>query len=151
MKKYAFVVLNLEKFWKRLCSQNRAGKPVHTFVRRGIVAPKNAKQLFFYVTHPRKEIQGYADFIERVTGDAKDLWDSFGHESLLSSYDEYQDFLQGRKKATFIRFRNLKELPNPVTTKTMAQIIGKQRMPQMGIYLTEKMAQQLISAGGAET
>lgn len=151
MKKYAFVVLSLEKFWKRLCNQNRADKSVHAFVRRGIVGPKNAKQLFFYVTHPRKDIQGYADFIERVTGDAKDLWESLGHESLLSSYDEYQDFLQGRKKATFIRFRNLKELPNPVTTKAMAQIIGKERMPQMGMYITEKMAQQLISEGGAET
>lgn len=151
MKRHAFVVLSLEKFWKRMCSQNRADKPVHAFVRRGIVGPKNAKQLFFYVTHPRKDIQGYADFIERVTGDAKDLWESLGHESLLSSYDEYQDFLQGRKKATFIRFRNLKELPNPVTTKAMAQIIGKERMPQMGMYITEKMAQQLISEGGAET
>jgi len=151
LKRHAFVVLSLEKFWKRMCSQNRADKPVHAFVRRGIVGPKNAKQLFFYVTHPRKDIQGYADFIERVTGDAKDLWESLGHESLLSSYDEYQDFLQGRKKATFIRFRNLKELPNPVTTKAMAQIIGKERMPQMGMYITEKMAQQLISEGGAET
>jgi predicted transcriptional regulator len=102
------------------------------------------------VTHPRKDIEGYADFIERVTGDAKDLWESLGHESLLSSYDEYQDFLQGRKKATFIRFRNLKELPKPVTTKAMAQIIGKERMPQMGMYITEKMAHQLISEGGAK-
>jgi len=143
LKKYAFVVLSLEKFWKRLCSQNRAGKQVHAFVRRGIVGPKNAKQLLFYVTHPRKDIQGYADFIERVTGDAKDIWESFGHESLLSSYDEYQDFLQGRKKATFIRFRNLKELPNPVTTKAIAQIIGKERMPQMGMYITEKIRKAL--------
>jgi len=151
LKKYAFIVLNLEKFWKRLRSQNGASKPIHAFVRRGVVGPKNAKQLFFYVTHPRKEIQGYAEFIQRKTGDAKELWESLGHESLLSSYGEYQDFLQGRKKATFIRFRNLKELPKPVTTKAMAQIIGKERMPQMGMYITEKMAHQLISEGGAET
>ena len=151
MKQYAFIVLNLEKFWKRLSSQNRAGKHIHAFVRRGVVGPKNAKLLFFYMTHPRKEIHGYAEFIERVTGDAKDLWKSLGHESLLNSYDEYQDFLQGRKKATFIRFRNLKEFPKLVTTKTMAQIIGKEKMPQMGIYITEKMVHQLISAGGIET
>lgn len=150
MKKYAFIVLNLEKFWIRLCSQNRTGKPIHTFVRRGEVGPKNARQLFFYVTHPRKEIQGYAEFIERVTGNAKDLWKSLGHESLLDSYDEYQDFLQGRKKATFVRFRNLKELPKPVTTKALAKIIRKERMPQMGMYLTEKMAHQLLSEGCAE-
>jgi predicted transcriptional regulator len=150
LKKYAFIVLNLEKFWKRLCNQNGSGKPIHAFVRRGVVGPKNAKQLFFYVTYPRKEIHGYAEFIQRKTGDAKELWKSLGHESLLSSYDEYNDFLQGRKKATFIRFRNLKELPKPVTTKAMAQIIGKERMPQMGMYITEKMAHQLISEGGAE-
>ena len=150
MKRYAFIVLNLEKFWNRLCSQNRAGKSAHAFVRRGVVGPKNAKLLFFYVTHPHKDIRGFADFIERVTGDAENLWKSLGHESLLNSYNEYKDFLQGRKKATFIRFRNLRELRKPVTTKTMAQIIGKERMPQMGLYLTARMANQLISAGGAE-
>jgi predicted transcriptional regulator len=150
VKRYAFIVLNLEKFWNRLCSQNRAGKSAHAFVRRGVVGPKNAKLLFFYVTHPHKDIRGFADFIERFTGDAEKLWKSFGHETLLNSYNEYNDFLQGRKKATFIRFRNLKEFPKTVTTKTIAQIIGKERMPQMGLYLTERMANQLISAGGAE-
>jgi predicted transcriptional regulator len=150
LKKYAFIVLNLEKFWKRLCSQNRAGKHAHAFVRRGVVGPKNAKLLFFYVTHPHKDIRGFADFIERVTGDAEDLWKSLGHESLLNSYDEYKDFLQGRKKATFILFRNLREFSTPVTIKNLSQIIGKEKMPQMGLYLTERMAYQLISKGGAE-
>jgi predicted transcriptional regulator len=149
LKRYAFIVLNLEKFWNRLCSQNRAGKQAHAFVRRGVVGPKNAKQLFFYVTHPHKDIRGYADFVERVTGDAESLWKSLGHESLLSSYDEYQDFLQRRKKATFIRFRNLRELPTPITTKRLSQIIGKEKMPQMGLYLTERIAHRLISEGGA--
>jgi len=148
LEKHAFIVLNFEKFWNRLCSQNRTGKHIHAFVRRGVVGPKNAKQLFFYVTNPRKHIQGYAEFIERVTGDAEDLWKTLGHESLLNSYDEYHNFLQGRKKATFIRFKNLKELPKPVTTKEMTQIIGKERMPQIGLYITEGMARQLIAAGG---
>jgi predicted transcriptional regulator len=150
MEKYAYIVLNFEKFWKRLCSQNRTGKSVHAFVRRGIMGPRKTKKLFFYVTHPRKEIQGYADFVERVTGNAKDLWKAFGHESLLNSYDEYNDFLQGRRKATFIRFRNLKELPKPLKAKTFAQIIGRKRMPQQGMYITEEMTQQLLAAGGAE-
>ncbi|MCZ2808325.1 MAG: hypothetical protein O2V44_03115 [Candidatus Bathyarchaeota archaeon] len=150
MKRYAFILLNLEKFWKRLCSQNRADKHAHAFVRRGVVGPKNAKLLFFYVTHPHKDIRGFADFIERVTGDAEDLWKSLGHESLLNSYDEYKDFLQGRKKATFIRFRNLRELPTRITTKVLSQVVGIEKMPQMGLYLTEKMAHQLILEGGAE-
>jgi predicted transcriptional regulator len=151
MENYAYIVLNFEKFWKRLCSQNRAGKSAHAFVRRGIMGPKKAKHLFFYVTYPRKEIRGYADFVERISGNAKDLWQSLGHESLLNSYEEYNDFLQGRRKATFIRFSNLKELPNPIKPETFAQIIGKKRMPQQGMYITEEMAQQLLSAGGVAT
>jgi len=148
LEKYAFIVLNFEKFWNRLCNQNRAGKSNHAFVRRGAVGPKNAKQLFFYVTNPRKRIQGYAEFIERVTGDADALWETLGHESLLNSYDEYHDFLQGRKKATYVRFKNLKELPKPVSAEAWSQIIGKERMPQIGLYITEGMARQLIAAGG---
>jgi predicted transcriptional regulator len=149
MERYAFIVLNFEKFWKRLCSQNRAGKKAHAFVRRGVMGPKNAKMLFFYTTHPHKDIRGYADFVERVAGDSKTLWETLGHESLLSSYDEYNDFLQGRKKSTFIRFRNLKEFPKPVTAKEWTKIIGKKRMPQIGLYITKETAQKLLSAGGA--
>jgi predicted transcriptional regulator len=151
LEKYAFIVLNFEKFWKRLCNQNRAGKTNHAFVRRGTVGPKNAKLLLFYVTNPRKDIRGYADFIERVTGDAKDLWATLGHESLLNSYDEYQDFLQGRKKATFIRFKNLKELPKPISAETWTQIIGKKRMPQKGLYRSTKISRQLLSQGILES
>ena len=113
------------------------------------MGPKNAKLLFFYVTHPHKDIRGFADFVERVTGDAEDLWKSLGNESLLNS-DEYKDFLQGRKKATFIRFRNLRELPTRITTKVLSQVVGIEKMPQMGLYVTEKMAHQLILEGGAE-
>ena len=123
---------------------------MHAFIRRGVVGPKNAKLLFFYVTHPHKDIRGFADFIERVTGEAEDLWESLGHESLLDSYDEYKDFLQGRKKATFIRFRNLRELPTRITTKVLSQVVGIEKMPQMGLYLTERMAHRLILEGGAE-
>jgi predicted transcriptional regulator len=115
------------------------------------MGPKNTEKIFFYVTHPRKNIQGYADFVERVTGDPKDLWQSLGHESLLNSYDEYQDFLQGRKKATFVRFKNLKEFPKPVTAEMWARIIGKKRMPQIGMYITENKAHELLAAGGVKT
>ncbi len=150
MQKYAFIVLNLEKFWTRLCQQNKSGKQNHAFVRRGFVGPTKTQKLFFYVTHPVKEIQGYADFVEQVTGDSKDLWESFGEESLLCSYDEYTDFLQGRKTATFIRFKNLKTLPVPVPYKSILSIIEKQRISQMGMYITEKMANQLLSEGGVQ-
>lgn len=150
-EKYAFIVLNYEKFWSRLCGQNRAGKTNHAFVRRGKVGPRNAKQLFFYVTNPRKDIQGYADFVEHVIGDAKELWESFGHESLLGTFKQYQEFLQGRKKSTFVRFTNLKEFPKPIPKEMWTQIIGRQRMPQMGLYITETVANQLLTAGGVKS
>ena len=123
---------------------------MHAFVRRGVISSKNAKTLFFYVTHPHKDIRGFADFIERVPRDTKDLWKSLGHESLLRSYDEYHDFLQGRKKAVFSRFRNLRELSIPVPSKVISQVTGIERMSRMGMYLMEKMTHQLMLEGGAE-
>ncbi len=144
MERYAFILLNFEKFWNRLCKQNRAGKTVHVFVRRGLVGPKNAKLLLFYVTHPHKEIRGVGEFIERVTGNATDLWRTYRHESLLKSYEEYMDFMQGRRKATFIRFRNLCELSAPIQANVISQVIGIKRMPRMGTYITKEMVDQLI-------
>ena len=144
MKKFAFIALNYGKFWERLCSQNKAGKINHSFVRRGTVGPKFAKKLFFYVTHPKKDIRGFADFVERKTGDAEDLWLSLGHESLLFNYDEYQKFLLGRKTATFVRFKNLKEFSTPISEEMWKKIVKKKRMPQGGMYITEKMTNQLL-------
>jgi len=117
---------------------------VHSFVRRGLVGPKNAKLLLFYVTHPRKEIRGIGEFIERITGNSEDLWKTYGHESLLTSYEEYMGFLQGRRKATFIRFKNLRELPEPRSSSVISQVIGMRRMPRMGTYITKEMVDQLI-------
>jgi len=144
LERYAFIILNIEKFWNRLCNQNRAGKTVHVFVRRGLVGPKNAKLLLFYVTHPHKEIRGVGEFIERITGDTKDLWKTYGHESLLRSYEEYMDFMQGRRKATFIRFKNLRELSTPIRANVISQVTGIRRIPRMGKYITKEMAHQLI-------
>ncbi|MDH5389614.1 MAG: hypothetical protein OEX10_00475 [Candidatus Bathyarchaeota archaeon] len=144
MERYAFIILSIEKFWNRLCNQNRAGKTVHVFVRRGLVGPKNAKLLLFYVTHPHKEIRGVGEFIERITGDTKDLWKTYGHESLLRSYEEYMDFMQGRRKATFIRFKNLRELSTPIRANVISQVTGIRRIPRMGKYITKEMAHQLI-------
>lgn len=139
LNKFAFIVLNFENYWNMLCSKNRAGKVNHSFVRRGVMFPKNTKKIFLYVTRPRKEIPEYADFVEHVTGAAKNLWKSLGHESLLGAYDEYQDIMLGRKKATFIRFKNLKQFLKPVTPEAWTQIIGKKNAT-MGMYITEKMS-----------
>jgi len=144
LERYAYILLNIEKYWNRLYDKNRAGKNVHTFVRRGLVGPKEAKSLLFYVTYPHKEIRGVGDFIERITGDADDLWNTYGHESLLESREEYMDFLQGRTKATFIRFKNLRVLAVPIPASVISQVTGISRMPRMGKYITKEMANRLI-------
>jgi len=144
LERYAYVLLNIEKYWNRLCARNRAERDVHAFVRRGLVGPKNAKLLLFYVTYPNKEVRGVGDFIERITGGADDLWNTNGHETLLESYEEYMDFLEGRTKATFIRFKNLRVLAAPVPASVIFQVTGISRMPRMGKYITEEMAHQLI-------
>lgn len=143
-ERYAFILLNNEKFWNQLCRQNRAGKALHVFVRRGKVGPKKAELLLFYVNHPLKEIRGVAEFIERITGDTDDLWNAYGNESCLKSYEEYVNFLQGRSKATFVRFKNLRELPAPIPTSVISKVTGIYRMPRSGKYIDKKTVNQLI-------
>jgi len=144
LERYAYILLNTEKWWNRLCSQKRAGKTACAFVRKGLVGPKNAELLLFYVTYPYKEIRGVGEFIERITGDPENLWNTHGHESLLKSYEEYVDFMHGRTKATFIRFKNLRELATPIPTSIISQVTGIGRMPRMGKYINKEMAHQLI-------
>jgi len=133
-----------EKWWKRLCNQSRAGKKLHAFVRKNTVGPKNAKMLLFYVTHPAKEIRGYGEFVGRIVGDAEELWNTYGSESCLNSYKEYKAFLQGRSKATFIRFKNLRELSPSIPASVIYQIIGIRRMSRNGRYINRKMMHELI-------
>ncbi len=144
IERYGYILLANEKWWKRLCSQNRAGKTIQAFVRRGLVGPKNTKLILFYVTHPLREIRGYATFIQRVTGDARDLWNIYSHEASLKSYREYLDLLQGRLKASFIRFKDLHELSTPIPARTISQLTGIERMPRSGTYISKEMAHELV-------
>jgi predicted transcriptional regulator len=133
-----------EKWWNRLCNQSRAGKKSHVFVRKSAVGPKKAKMLLFYVTHPVKEIRGYGEFVGRIVGDAEELWNTYGRESCLNSYKEYEAFLQGRSKATFIRFKNLRELSPSIPASAIYQILGIRRMSQNGRYINRKTTHELI-------
>lgn len=143
-ERYAYILLNYQKFWKRVCSQSRAGKTLHAFVRRGKVGPKKTKLILFYVNHPSSKIRGFGEFIERITGEADDLWNAYGTETCLESYEEYADFLQGRQKATIIRFKNLRELPVPISASVISKVAGIGRMPRSGKYLNKKTVNQLI-------
>lgn len=143
-ERYAFILLNKKKFWNQLCRQNRTGKALHAFVRRGKVGPKKAELLLFYVNHPAKQIRGVAEFVERIIGDADDLWNAYGNETCLKSYEEYVNFLQGKQKVTFIRFKNLRELPVPIPASVISKVAGIGRMPRSGKYINKKTVNQLI-------
>ena len=143
-EQYAYILLITPKWWDRLLDRLEAGKEFHAFVRRGLVGPKKTTMLLFYVTHPFKEIRGFAQFVERITGEAEDLWKAYGDETSPRSYGEYRDFLHGKPKTTFIRFKNPKTLSQPISASMIRQVAGIGRMPRGGRYLSKKLAQELI-------
>ncbi len=143
-ERYAYILLSNEKWWNRLCSQKRAGKVFHAFVRKGIVGPKQTELILFYVTYPFKEIRGFGEFVERVTGSAENLWKDYGHETCVKSFGEYLDFLEGRTNVTFIRFKNLNLLAAPVPASVISKVTEINRMPRSGRYINKKMIHKLI-------
>jgi len=143
-ERYAYILINDEKWWNRRLSQNRTGKSMHAFVRKGTVGPKRAELILFYVKHPFREIRGYGEFVERVIGTADELWNAYGHETVFESREEYTEFLQGRTKATFIRFKNLQELAQPVPMKVFSEILDIGRMPRSGKYISREAMNQLV-------
>ena len=143
-ERYAYILLITPKWWDRLCDRFEAGKKLHAFVRRGLVGPKKTNQLLFYLTHPLKEIRGFAEFVERVTGEADHLWRTYRGETSPRSYKEYREFLQGNPKTTFIRFKNLKTLSQPISAKVIFRVAGVGRMPRGGRYISREIAQELI-------
>jgi len=143
---YAYILINAQKWWNRRLSQIKAGKAIHAFVRRGIVGPKNAQFVLFYVKHPLREIRGKGEFIERITGDVDELWNDHSQETVFKSYEEYLEFLQGRTKTTFIRLKNVRELSAPVPLKTASGILNVNRMPRGGRYLNKETFEKIVSS-----
>lgn len=145
-ERYAYILINAEKWWNRRLSQNREGKKIHTFVRRGTVGPKTAKFVLFYVKHPLREIRGKGEFIERIVGDPDELWNHYSHETVFKSYEEYRGFLQGRTKTTFIRLQNVRELSSPIPMKTISGLLGVSMMPRGGRYLSKGVFEKILGS-----
>lgn len=142
-KRYAYILLSDEKWWNRLCERSKSSSETHAFVRRSRVGPLETKKLLFYVKRPIMQIRGVADFIERLAGDYKELWNTYGGETCLKTFDEYVSFLQGRKTATFIRFTNFRELESAVPMEVISKLLGVLRMPRGGKYLNHETANHL--------
>ncbi|HVP41570.1 MAG TPA: hypothetical protein VMS95_06425 [Candidatus Krumholzibacteriaceae bacterium] len=142
---HAYVLLEAEKWWNKRRDQRKAGKTEQAFVRQGKVGPLSAELLFFYVKHPVREIRGKAEFVERVVGNADELWNKYGAETVFESHDEYRKFLDGREKTTFIRFKNLQELTQPVSAKSfLEKTSGSAMFPRSGRYIGKELASTFV-------
>jgi predicted transcriptional regulator len=143
-ERYCYVLVEHERWWNSRRDKNRKGVNTQVFVRRGQVGPKEAQKLLFYVKLPVGEIRGYADFLERVTGNADDLWNLHGSETVFESQGQYASFVEGRNKVTFIRFKNLQELRTPISWKDLAVALGIKRMPNGGRYLSRETVNSIL-------
>lgn len=142
---YGFILISDGKWWEKLCERAEKGRSIHAFVRRNLVGPVEAEKLLFYVKRPLMQIRGLADFLERITGDAEELWRKYGEETCLSSFEDYVKFLRGRGKATFIRFTNFHELENPISMEALKKVLGIPKMPRGGRYISREALNQLIT------
>jgi len=144
-ERYAYVVLEAEKWWNRRLGQSKTGKTLQAFVRHGKVGPRDAKLLLFYVKHPIREVRGKADFLERVVGNADELWNKYGPETVFESYDEYKEFLEGRQEMTFVRLKNLQELIPPISRESfLGKTGGRAMLPRNGKYLSKDLLDTLV-------
>jgi len=143
---YAYILVEHEKWWNSRCNKNQKGINTQSFVRRGRVGPKEAKTLLFYVKLPAGEIRGYGDFLERIIGTADELWNIYGSETVFESREKYNEFVEGRSKVTFIRFKNLQEFEKPISWKDLSSNLGIKKMPNGGRYLSRETIDSLLSA-----
>jgi predicted transcriptional regulator len=143
-ERYAFILVSDEKNWYKMCEHCRGQKGIIAFVRKSMVAPVETQKLLFYVKKPVMQIRGVADFFERQTGEREELWRRLGKESCFQSFDEYLDFIEGREKATFVRFKNFRELENPVSVEVFTSVTGLSSVFRGGRYLTLEQLSRLL-------
>lgn len=115
-----------------------------SYVRKGIAAPNEASILLFYVTKPAGELAGYAEFIERRVGDAEELWKDYGHESVFNSKQQYDQSIEEKRDASFIRFRDLREASRPILLSNLRMLLGQRRLPRGGFYVGKGTTDELI-------
>ncbi len=144
----AFVMMIKDKWWKGFVDRHHQGKKVHSYIQKGLAPPKSASIILFYVTKPVGEIAGAAEFVERKAGDIEDVWEQYGDESVLTSKHKFEEFMGDGKKASFIRFRNLREAARPVPLSNALLLMGVKRLSRKGFYVEQEVADELISQMG---
>jgi predicted transcriptional regulator len=120
--------------------------------RVGVYLPSSARVKWapskqkdnFYIKKPAMQIRGFADFIERLKGDSDEMWARYGKESCFKTEEEYNSFIQGRDKVTFVRLKNLMELNQPKTGEEISLALGYLRGFR-GKYVDQETAETLIT------
>jgi len=141
--KYAFVMMIQDRWWRGFLQRKQQGKTTHSYVQKGLAPPKYGSAILFYVAKPVGELAGYAEFIERQAGKAEKMWDEYGHESVLKSKEQFAEFMGGRTKASFIRFKNLKTAPKPILLNSLLMHLNIKRMSRKGFYVDRETADKL--------
>jgi predicted transcriptional regulator len=142
--KHAYVMMIHDKWWQGFCRRQNEGKQTHSYVQRGAGAPKETKLILFYVAKPESAIKGYAEFIERKTGNPEEIWKTHGKESVLKSKEKFIAFIGVAPKASFIRFRNLRVAAEPMPLKDVLSHLGLKRLSRKGFYMDKETADKLI-------
>lgn len=142
---YAFVIMIKEKWWREFLRLHHEGKQIQSYVQGGWAPPKNASLIIFYVTKPTAKVSGYAEFVERKVGLAEEMWKEHGDESVLSSAEQYFDFVSGKERVSFIRFKNLQEAVNPIPLRNVLSVLGMKRLSRKGFYVDKETSDKLIT------
>jgi predicted transcriptional regulator len=141
--KYAFVMMIQSRWWNEF-RFHQSGQ-MQTYVQKGLAPPKKASLILFYVTKPVGEIAGYAEFVERRTGDAERLWKEYGRESVLYPKQKYEELVGDKKEVSFIRFKNLHIATKPIPLSNILLFLGVKRLARKGFYLDKETAEELIA------
>jgi predicted transcriptional regulator len=141
----AFVIMIKDKWWREFCRLHHEGKKVQSYVQGGWAPPKDASLIIFYVTKPVAQVAGYAEFIERKVGKAEEQWRKYGRESVLSSEKQYSEFVSGKQRVSFIRFKDLHEATKPVPLKNVLTFLGVKRLSRKGFYIDKEAADKLLA------
>lgn len=143
-ERHGFVLMIRNTWWQEFRQQHHGGKKVQSYVRVGKASPREASKLFFYLVKPVGEIVGHADFIERKVGDPKELWKEHGHESVLSTLQQYENVVKYKPEASFIQFKNLHEAGKPIALNDLLMLLGTGRLQRKGFYVNRETAEKLI-------
>jgi predicted transcriptional regulator len=123
---------------------------VHSYVQKGLAPPKRASLILFYVTKPVGEMAGLAEFVERKAGEVEDVWRQHGDECVLTSKGKFKEFIGDGKKASFIRFKNLREASRSVSLSNALLLLGVKRFSRKGFYIEQGVADELLSQMGLD-